>query len=252
MKFNLKKALLRKRKTIGSWISIGNSITTEIMCQSDFDWLVIDLEHTGITNETMVDNIRIIDMYDICPVVRVPSKDSYLIKIALDSGARGIVVPMVNCKEDAEVAVQNVYYNPIGNRGTGLYRAHKYGSEFEHYRKNANKNTALIVQIEHYEAVNNLEEILSVDGVDGFIIGPYDLTASINKAGCFNSDAYLDLLTKVEKYLEKDKKPGGYHIVHSEKSSLDLISNKGYKFIAYGVDMIFLSEKLCSIREDFN
>tara|TARA_B100000674_G_C37956558_1_gene969915 strand:- start:586 stop:1344 length:759 start_codon:yes stop_codon:yes gene_type:complete len=251
MKFNLKNTLKNKLTTVGSWVSIGDSVSTEIMCQNSFDWLTIDMEHTGISNKAMVDNIRIIDLYNLCPIVRVPSKNSSLIKIALDAGARGIIVPMINNVNDAQEAVNNVYYNPDGNRGTGLYRAQKYGKDFENYRKSANKNISLIVQIEHYEAVDNLDDIMSIKGIDGFIVGPYDLSASINQAGKFESKEYLKLLNKIESYINKNKKPGGYHVVHSDKKFLDSILKKGYKFIAYGVDMIFLSEKVSSSTKHF-
>ena len=158
---------------------------------------------------------------------------------------------MINSANDARIAVENVYYSPIGNRGTGLYRSHKYGQGFEDYRKNANDNISLIVQIEHYEAVNNLDEIMNVEGVDGFIVGPYDLSASINQAGNFKSKEYQGLLDKIESYIATKNKPGGYHVVHTDKDFLNSIISKGYKFIAYGVDMIFLSEKVSSSTKHF-
>lgn len=241
---NLKKILIRKELTIGSWISIDNPITCEIMSKSGFDWLVIDLEHTSISEEGMFRLIQLIDLTDTTPLVRVGENNPLLIKKALDAGAHGIIVPMVNSVEDARKAVNSIYYPTKGNRGVGLYRAHEYGMEFNAYKDKLDEQLILVVQIEHYLGVKNLHDILSVDGVDGYIIGPYDLSGSVGYPGEFDHPVVTEQLNLIKEALAKENKPGGFHIVHSDHNELIKRINEGYKFIAYGDDMVFFAEKV--------
>ena len=173
---NLKDNLGNNTLTIGSWLSIANPVVCEMMSNAGFDWLVIDMEHTSITSSDMFQMIQIISLSNITPLVRVGSNDSLLIKKAMDCGANGVIVPMTNTKQDAINAVSSVYYPPLGKRGVGLFRAQGYGSEFSKYLDSYQSNTSVIVQIEHYLGVENIDDILSVPGVDGFIVGPYDQT----------------------------------------------------------------------------
>src|SRR5882762_8606615 len=113
----------RRNRTIGSWITVGKSEVAEIMAQCGFDWLSIDMEHSAITLDIAQDLIRTIELSDCVPLVRVGENDATLIKRVLDAGAHGIIVPMVNTREDAEKAVRSAKYPPIGTRGVGLGRA---------------------------------------------------------------------------------------------------------------------------------
>ncbi|MCP4220851.1 MAG: 2,4-dihydroxyhept-2-ene-1,7-dioic acid aldolase [bacterium] len=240
----LKRKLKNKELTIGSWLSFSYPSVCEMMVKSGFQWLVIDMEHTAIDYCHAQELIRIIDLAGCVPLVRVGGNDPLIIKRVMDAGAHGVVVPMINTKEEAERAVKAAYYPPFGNRGVGLSRAQDYGLGFKEYKDWAEKETVVIVQIEHIEGVRNLEDILSVDGVDGFIIGPYDLSGSLDLPGQFDHPSVKEALQKVERIMKDSSKPGGFHVVHSDRDGLMKRVEEGYKFIAYGDDMVFLAEKL--------
>lgn len=217
---------------------------TEIMAHAGFEWLVIDMEHTAITEAEAFHMIQVISLSGNTPLIRVGKNDELLIKRCMDSGAHGVIVPMVLTKEDAEKAVSYVKYPLLGKRGVGLFRAQNYGLSFSEYKDWVEKNSIVIVQIEHIQAVENLEDIMSVDGVDGFIVGPYDLSASMGYPGEFSRKEVKQALNLVKGFMNKSDKPGGYHIVHSDPKQLQLKINEGYRFIAYGVDMIFFAETI--------
>jgi 2-keto-3-deoxy-L-rhamnonate aldolase RhmA len=241
---NLKQKLTKNRLTIGSWLSIANPVVCEMMCHARFEWLVIDMEHTSITDADMFQMIQIISLSNVTALVRVGSNDALLIKKAMDCGANGVIVPMVNTKQDAIDAVNAVYYPPLGKRGVGLFRAQGYGAEFAEYLKTYQSNTCVIVQIEHYLGIENIDDILSVKGVDGFIVGPYDLSASLNVPGDFDHPKVIKYLNIITKKIKEGGVVGGVHVVHSDIKTLQSKIDSGYKFIAYGDDMLFLSEKL--------
>lgn len=240
----LKEKLFKKELTIGSWLSFGYTPITEIMVQAGFEWLVIDMEHTSIDDFAAMQMIQIISLSKCVPLVRVGKNDELLIKRVMDSGAHGVLVPMINTKEDAEKAVDYVKYPPKGKRGVGLSRAQNYGLGFQEYKEWAEANSIVIVQIEHIKAVENLPEIMSVDGIDGFIVGPYDLSASMNIPGEFDRIEFLEIINSVEDFMKKSNKPGGYHVVHSDTNLLKEKIKQGYRFMAYGDDMVFFSEKI--------
>jgi len=213
---SLKKKLQNKELTIGSWLSCGYNPICEIMCQSGFEWLVIDIEHTTIDFESTQNLIQIIELSGITPLVRVGCNNEYIIKRVMDAGAYGVIVPMINSKEDAIKAVNAVKYPPNGTRGVGLARAQKYGVGFQEYKEWVENESIVIAQIEHIRGVENIDEILSVKGIDGFIIGPYDLSASLGEPGNFDHPDVKDALGKIRYFLKCSNKPGGFHVVHSD------------------------------------
>ncbi|MCB0931461.1 MAG: 2-dehydro-3-deoxyglucarate aldolase [Mycobacterium sp.] len=241
---SLKRRIAARELTVGSWLSFGYPSVCEIMATSGFDWLVIDMEHTAIDMFQAQQLIQIIDLAQCVPLVRVGENDPLAIKRAMDAGAHGVIVPMVNTAAEARKAVSAIRYPPAGTRGVGLGRAHAYGLGFEKYKAWAEQETVLIVQIEHIEGVENLEQILAVDGVDGFIVGPYDLSGSLGRPGDFSHPAVATALETVRNIMHQSDKVGGYHIVHSNQAELPRKIDQGYRFIAYGDDMVFLSEKI--------
>ncbi|MBI1202276.1 MAG: 2,4-dihydroxyhept-2-ene-1,7-dioic acid aldolase [Rhodopseudomonas sp.] len=237
---SLKQKLRERQLTVGSWLSLSGLDSCEIMAKAGFEWLVIDMEHTAISSGRMVDLIRIIDLCGITPLVRVGANDPLLIKHAMDAGAQGIIVPMIRTAEEMAAAVSSAYYPPTGTRGVGLFRAQDYGRSFPEYRERAGRETVVIAQIEHKDAVENLDAILAVDGVDGFLIGPYDLSGSLGKPGDFESAAFKACMAKVTDALKNAPVPGGVHLVHPQRDQLKKLADEGYKFLVYGVDQIFL------------
>lgn len=237
---NLKEKLNKRELTIGSWITIGHAAVVEIMARAGYDWLTVDMEHSAITLDIAQDLIRVIELCGVVPFVRVGENDPNLIKRVMDVGAHGVIVPMVNSKEDAEKAVGAVKYPPVGFRGVGLARAQKYGINFEGYRQWNQDHSIVIVQIEHIRAVENLEAILGVEGVDGFIVGPYDLSGSLGVPGQFEHAEVKAALDRVMKVSQEMNVLSGFHVIPPEPEVFQEKIVQGYKFLAHSLDILFL------------
>ena len=240
----LKQKITKHQLTIGSWITIGHPTVAEIMAKAGFDWLAIDMEHSALSMAQCQELIRVVDLCGVPALVRVGKNDPLLIKQAMDAGACGVIVPMINSKEEAMAAVSSVKYPPSGTRGVGLARAQGYGASFQEYRKWVEKESVVIVQIEHIKAVEHLEDILSVEGVDAFLVGPYDLSGSLGVPGDFDHPKMKAALEKIrnDSALLKRKIPTGYHVVSSDAKLVEEKIKQGYKFISFGVDFLFLGE----------
>ena len=237
---NLKTKLASKEVSCGSWITLANPGIAEIMARAGFDWLVVDLEHSVITIREAEELIRVIELNGVCPLVRLSSNNEVQIKRVMDAGARGVVVPMVNSRKEAENAVASVYYPPLGRRGVGLARAQGYGTDFEEYKTWLEKEAVLIVQVEHIQAVENLESILSVDQVDGFMVGPYDLSASLGIPGQFENPLFLNAMEKIKEIGIHSAKSPGIHVVEPDINAFQEKIDQGYRFMAYSLDIRML------------
>lgn len=253
MSESLKRRLAEGQPVIGSWISLASEETCEIMTRAGFDWLGIDMEHTAIGVGEMARLIRVIDLAGVAPVVRVGANDPLLIKRALDAGAQGIIAPMVNSAADAEAAVSAAHYPPKGTRGVGLHRAQGYGADFASYKKWMDDEGPLVVaQIEHKDGVENLDAIMAVPGLDAFFIGPYDLSASYGTPGDFTSAEVQVAMSKIDAAVAGGPIAGGVHVVEPDAALLSARIEAGHCFIAYGVDMIFLSGAVDAARTVIN
>ena len=237
---NLKNRLKNREVTVGSWITIANTVVAEIMATAGYDWLTIDMEHSVITLDAAQDLIRTIDLCGVTPLVRVGVNDATIIKRVMDAGAHGVIVPMVNSREDAEKAVGAVKYPPTGFRGVGLARAQKYGQDFEGYKDWNLNDSIVIAQVEHIDSVNNLEEIIKVDGIDGLIVGPYDLSASLKIPGDFQHPDFLAALDLIKKTAAEHDALLGFHVIQPDTAGFQAKLNEGYKFIAHSLDILFL------------
>jgi len=244
VKKNLKKKFYSKKFSLGSWINFANTASAEIMAKAGFDWLAIDMEHSAITLSEAQELIRVIDLAGCIPLVRVGDNDPALIKRVMDAGAYGIIVPMVNSVSDAIKAVSAVKYPPMGTRGVGLARAQGYGLEFKKYKNWINENSIVIAQVEHVEAINNLEGILKVEGIDASIIGPYDLSASLGYPGDFKRKEVKSAIAQYVKVCKRLKKSAGFHVVHPDAEDVKAKRKEGFNLIAFGVDMLFLGDKI--------
>ncbi len=240
---NFRKKIINHELTIGSWITIGNTTIAEILANAGFDWLVVDLEHTTISLDQAGELIRTISLSGVPSLVRLTNNDANQIKRVMDAGAEGIIVPMVNNEGDAIKAVAATRYPPLGVRGVGLARAQRYGAAFKEYlswQEDKGSGPVVVVQIEHIDAVENLEKILNVDGVDAFIIGPYDLSCSMGIPGEFNNPKFKEIMNVIIKVGNKLNAISGLHVVEPDIDKLNDAINTGYKFIAYSVDIRML------------
>ncbi len=239
---SLKKKLQKGDVTIGSWITLGHHSIAEIMAKAGFDWLTVDMEHSVIDLEEAQKTIQVLDLCGVAPLVRVGSNEPSLIKRVMDAGAYGVIIPMVNSRDDALKGVNAVQYPPFGTRGVGLARAQGYGYTFEEYREWVAEESIVIVQIEHIKAVENLEDILNVDGVDAFIVGPYDLSGSLGVPGKFEDPRVVEALEEITRISKKLKARAGYHVVQPDPSQVIEKIDEGYVFIAYSVDFLLFGE----------
>jgi 2-dehydro-3-deoxyglucarate aldolase len=235
-------------------LTFGDPAVAEIMAKAGFDWLALDMEHSGLSFEQAQEIIRTIDLCGIPPLVRVGENNANLIKRFMDIGAHGVIVPMVNSQIEAENAVKAVKYPPLGNRGVGLARAQSYSLDLESYRKWNQENSIVIVQIEHIKAVENMDTILKVEGVDGFIVGPYDLSGSLGIPGQFDHPAMQEALQTIKTVMNEGNKAGGFHIVEPSVDKAITKYKEGYSFLAFGVDFLFLGwscrEELKNLRKE--
>ena len=248
---NLRKKIKSKKISIGSWITIGHHSIAEIMSIEGFDWLAIDMEHSPISYEKCQELILTIKSKNISPFVRVSKNNEVEIKKAMDSGAEGIIVPMINSKKDAIKAVSFTKYPPDGNRGVGLARAQGYGDSFEEHNKWQKDNIVIIAQIEHINAVKNIKEIINVKNIDSIIIGPYDLSASMGLPGDLKNTKVLNAIYKIEKICNELSFPIGYHIIEPDYEELIKKINKGYSLLGFSLDFMFLRDKVKNEIKNF-
>lgn len=231
------KSRLREREVLlGCWITLGHPAIAEIMARAGFDWLVVDLEHSVISIDAAGELIRTIDLCGVAPLVRLTSNDAGQIKRVMDAGAHGIVVPMVNSAAEAARAVAATRYGPAGSRGVGLARAQGYGTKFQQYLQWQTDGPIVIVQIEHKDAVDELDRILTVPGVDGFFIGPYDLSCSMGIPGQFDRAEFIAVMDRIREAGQRIGCPAGVHVVEPDLQLLEQVIREGFTFIAYSVD----------------
>jgi len=243
---NLKQKLKNNQLTIGSWLTIANPIIAEIMSQY-FEWIVIDMEHSAITLDQCQDICRIISLNQKIPLVRLSNNDPIQIKRVMDAGATGVVIPNVNSRSDAELALKSVHYPPKGIRGVGLARAQNYGMAFSKYKKWLSKNVVVIAQIEHTKAVKNIHQILKTD-IDGIIIGPYDISASLGSPGNFSTPQFKQCVHQILKNAIYFGKPAGIHLIPPYAKDFNKL-DKRYRFFAFSLDTLIFSSK---IRDELN
>lgn len=248
---SIKERMRQGKATVGTWMSMAHPSIAEILAMAGYDWVVVETEHTAIDVSEVLRLLIAIEQRGSVPLVRLAWNDPIQAKAVLDSGAAGIIVPMINTRAEAELAVKMSKYPPVGFRGVGLARAQGYGQTFDAYVKNANADTLLMVQIEHKDAVENIEEILSVPGIDGTFIGPYDLSMSMGIPGQIT---HPDLLAAKRKVLKATLAHGlipGVHFVQPRTAAEDcrLAIAEGYRFIAIGTDILFLGDSARDVHK---
>ena len=209
MNGNFRQRLLDGEVLLGTIVTLESPEIVEALCHIGFDWLFIETEHAPLLPQAVQ---HIIQTAGNTPcVVRLSRGDEISIKRALDAGAAGIIVPQVNSAAHARLIVSYAKYPPMGSRGFGLSRASMYGLNFENYIAQANDNTAVIVQAEHIDAVDNIEEICAVEGVDAVFIGPYDLSGSLNRLGRVQDREVVEAIERVREACSRHGVSLGIH-----------------------------------------
>ena len=233
--------------SIGTWLSLPNESVAEIFARAGYEWVVIDLEHSAINIHQAENLIRVIDLAGSKPFVRLSGHSPSQIKRVLDAGAKGILAPMIESQQQIESIIAACHYPPIGNRGMGLARAQGYGEEAAkiEYINKASKHIEIYAQIESVTGIENIDSILSQD-INGYFIGPYDLSASLGSPGEFNSPEFLSAEEIILNAAKKHQIKSGYHLVEPQPKQIQALHEKGYEMIAFSVDirMLDLSARL--------
>lgn len=240
----LKLKLAQSTLTIGSWITLGHPAIAEIMAAAGFDWLVLDMEHSVLELSQVQSIIQVLDKQQCPAIVRLTSNHPDQIKRVMDAGATGVMVPMVKSAADAHAAVQSVYYPPRGQRGVGLARAQGYGASFPEYQCWLEENAVVVVMIEHVDAVNVIDNILAVPGIDAYIIGPYDLSGSMGRPGDLNHPEVEAAIEHILEAGQRANKPGGIHVIEPDPDALQLRIKAGFNFLGYALDIRIL-DSIC-------
>lgn len=223
-------------------MQIPNASVAEIMGKAGYDWVAVDLEHGHFSPQILPDIFRALKLGDTAPFARIAQCDPKDIKQALDAGARGIIIPMVESAAQLQRGIEWAFYPPKGFRGVGYSRANLFGKSFESHLEESLKNTLIVAQIEHIRAVDSLDSILSVEGLDAIMVGPYDLSGSMDLTGRFDEPQFVEVMDLISQKARKHDVPMGLHVVKPVKRELEAAIAGGYQFIAYGIDAVFLWE----------
>lgn len=234
-----KKALADGDTLIGCWLSLAEAVTAEIMGEAGFDWLLIDGEHSANDIRSIRDQMMALKGSDSHPVIRVPVGETWIIKQVLDAGAQTVLVPMVETAKQARELVKACRYPPEGNRGVGYGagRISNFG-QMKDYGETANAQISLLVQVESKTGLDNLDDILSVPGVDGVFIGPADLSASLGYLGKINHpEMKKTILSSLEKISASGKAAG---IIYTDEHMIQAALDAGARFVAVAMDVALL------------
>lgn len=231
---------------IGTLVSLPSPEICEILSHVGYDWLFIDAEH-GAFNPQETQSMLQAAAPTPC-VIRVPDGETVWLKKALDIGADGIIVPQVHNSAQAKEIIQHCKYAPNGDRGIGIGRAHKYGIDFERYLEKANEETAVILQAESCDAVDNINDIVNVKGLDAILIGPYDLSASLGVPGQIEHPMVQDAINTIIKSCQNANVSMGFFGVSAE--AVLPYKEKGFTLLTVGVDTTFLIKSASDTLKD--
>ena len=237
----IREYLAEGKQIVGSWMQLPCPEVAEILGGQHFHFVGVDLEHSNITRNQLPNIFRALELGGTLPLVRIAKPDSFLAIEALEQGAAGIIVPQIRSKSQLSEIKESFSLPPRGTRGMGFNRGNLYGHKFHDYREGLGQEPLLIGMIEHYEAVKNIDEILSV-GIDAALIGPYDLSGSLGCAGDFENPKYLQVLEEYKKGCLRNNVPIGYHIPGNHLSKDPMVEflerrEEGYTFIVYSGDI---------------
>ena len=236
---NFSQRLRNNELLLGTMLTIPAPEIAEMAAKCGFDWLFMDGEHSPLSTLDWQHMLQAVAGRS-AGIIRVAARTEMEIKKVLDIGADGIIAPQVNSADEARRIVEWCRYPPQGERGVGLARAQGYGLDFAGYVESANERVAVIIQAEHVEAVDNIEEIARVEGIDAVFIGPYDLSASMNKMGEIDHPEVVRAIDKVTRVCRQNDIALGYFGVTAE--NVQPYIDQGYRLICAGVDAGFVTQ----------
>jgi len=246
----VKQALKSGQPSIGTWLSLGSIVASRFLARAGFAWLTVDIEHTHVNWETATHMFAAIADAGCIALARVPANRHDHIKRALDNGAHGIVVPMVNSRQEALDAVSAALYPPTGTRSVGgSVHALNFGTSSLDYFNNANQEILIILQCEHIQAVENADTIFSVPGIDAIFVGPNDLAASMRSkdgkppSAAATAEAMKHVLATCKKY----GVAAGVHCFSTEEVQARI--EEGWQFLAINSELRMLLEGVKNVIE---
>lgn len=235
--------------SLGSWLQVGNAEIARLLARTNFEWIAIDLEHGTVFEADLPHLFDAIQTQNKLAYVRLKRPDVIEARRALDLGAGGIIVPMIEWPEQAEEIFQATLYPPRGRRGVGFSRSNHYGRDLNHQLQKQ-EAPAFIIQIETKNGLQNLDSILKKITVDAAMIGPYDLTASLGIPGQFDDPKYRAAQKDFVSICRINSCLPGLHVVQGDPVRLAEALEMGFRFLAFGIDTVFLQERLDSIMQD--
>ena len=245
----IKEKEMSGKTAFGAWMQIPSGDIAEIVAREDYDFCTADMEHSEITNAELVNIFRGLRGSNCLACARVASNEKMKIRAPLDLGANVLIVPLVNSAEEARRAVSFAKYPPDGVRGYAFCRANNWSSDFNEYVKNSNDDVLLLAMIETKTAVENIDEILSVDGIDGVFVGPYDMSGSYGIVGDLQNEIVKNAIRKVVEACKRHDKIAGQHITHPTPENIREAIAQGYRFLALGIDALYLVQSLHECRK---
>ena len=247
----LKQMFEVEGNVVGAWLSIGHPTVAEVTAAQDFNFVLIDTEHTTIGLKTVEDMSRGVEATEgeTKTLVRVPSNDPAHIKRVLDIGVAGVMVPMVETESEAERIVESVRYPPSGIRGVASGRASEYGDDFKEYVESANESIFTVVQIETQTGVENVERIAAVDGIDAVFVGPADLSANLGIFAEWENSRLTDAIETVIAAADSAEIPVGTLVV--DPDDLEMRVDQDFDYLIVGKDTSHLSSANQAIRQRY-
>lgn len=236
----LKKRLQAGETLIGCWLNLGSSVTAEIVGLAGFDWVLLDLEHGAGEPKDLLHQLQALEHTGAAPVVRVESVAKQRIHRVLDVGAEGVMCPQIKTVEDAKAAIMGIHYPPLGHRGVAkMVRATGFGKHFNQYVQQTQENLVGVIQIETREAVEKVEEIAALDGVDVLFIGPADLSMSLGIFGQLDHPTFTAALDRIVSAAKSAGKAIG--ILLFDPGEFEKYQAMGIQLIACGSDATFVA-----------
>jgi 2-keto-3-deoxy-L-rhamnonate aldolase RhmA len=234
---------LRGRQLLfGGWTSIGHPQITEVFATSGVDFIGIDIEHSTISLEQSLAIIAASQAARTICLPRIASHNPEMIKRLLDSGADGVIVPMVATPAEVENIIAWTKYPPDGRRSFGVARAQTYGHDFQNYAKRWNEASSIIIQIETVEGVENIEKLLAYDEIDGAMVGPYDLSGSLGIPGQIDSPKVQEAAKHVNEVCRKLGRACGTHLVEPTTAGMAKAVADGFTFALLASDVFLLAQ----------
>lgn len=226
--------------SVGSWMQLPSSSAAEIMGAAGYDWVAVDMEHGSISVQQLPDIFRALELGGTLPLARIAEGTAKDCKQALDAGAAGIIVPMIHSAEQLLKVRDYCAWPPAGKRGVGFSRTNLFGKRFEAYRHEA-QTPMLVAMIEDARAISDLDSILKVAGLDAVLVGPYDLSASLNMTADFERTEFKSAIAEIVNKCANYRIPCGIHVVDPNPGVLRQRIAEGYRFLAYAIDTVFLN-----------